>query len=125
MIPRRWSVKVISQQWNWQFQYPDYLVSSKDLYLPVGKQVDLQMTSLDVTHSFFVPEFRLKQDILPGRTVDLRVTPTVLGHYKVTCAQLCGAHHTDMVADLYVVTNADFDWPGSTYRLHRLPKTRF
>jgi cytochrome c oxidase subunit 2 len=66
------------------------------------------MTSLDVTHSFFVPEFRLKQDILPGRTVDLRVTPTVIGHYKLTCAQLCGTHHTDMVADVMVVSEADF-----------------
>ena len=106
--PSAMVVKVIAQQWNWQFQYPDYLFSSKTLYLPVGQQVDFQMTSLDVTHSFFVPEFRLKQDILPGRSVDLRVTPTVIGHYQVTCAQLCGTHHTEMVADLYVVSNTDF-----------------
>ena len=106
--PSAMVVKVIAQQWHWQFQYPDYLISTKDLYLPVGEQVDLQMTSLDVTHSFFVPEFRLKQDILPGRTVDLRVTPTVIGHYKLSCAQLCGAHHADMVADVVVVSKADF-----------------
>lgn len=101
-------VKVIAEQWNWQFQYPDYLFSSKDLYLPVGKQVDLQMTSLDVIHSFYVPEFRLKQDVLPGRTVDLRITPTRIGHYTVSCAQLCGAHHTDMTANVVVVSQADF-----------------
>jgi cytochrome c oxidase subunit 2 len=106
--PSAMIVKVIAEQWNWQFQYPDYLFSSKDLYLPVGKQVDLQMTSLDVIHSFYVPEFRLKQDILPGRTEDLRITPTRIGHYKVNCAQLCGAHHTDMTANVVVVSEADF-----------------
>ena len=101
-------VKVIAGQWYWQFQYPDYGIGSGDLYLPVGKQVDLQMTSNDVTHSFFVPEFRLKQDILPGRTVDLRVTPTVIGHYKVSCAQLCGANHAYMIANVVVVSQSDF-----------------
>jgi cytochrome c oxidase subunit II len=106
--PSAMVVKVIAEQWNWQFQYPDYLFASKALYLPVGQQVDLQMTSLDVTHSFFVPEFRLKQDILPGRSIDLRVTPTLIGHYKITCAQLCGKNHTEMTADLYVVSNTDF-----------------
>ena len=106
--PSAMVVKVIAQQWNWQFQYPDYLVSSKDLYLPVGAQVDLQMTSLDVIHSFFVPQFRIKQDVLPGRIVDLRITPTVIGQYQAECAQLCGAHHTEMTANVYVVSKADF-----------------
>jgi cytochrome c oxidase subunit 2 len=66
------------------------------------------MTSLDVLHSFFVPEFRLKQDIVPGRTVDLRVTPTKIGHYHVSCSQLCGRLHAQMVANVYVVSQADF-----------------
>jgi cytochrome c oxidase subunit II len=107
--PSAMQVKVIAGQWYWQFQYPDYGFGSSDLYLPVGKQVDLQMTSNDVTHSFFVPEFRLKQDILPGRTVDLRINPTVIGHYKVSCAQLCGSNHAYMVANVVVVSQADFE----------------
>jgi len=106
--PSAMVVKVIAQQWNFQFQYPQYLFASKTLYLPVGQQVDLQMTSLDVLHSFFVPEFRLKQDIVPGRTVDLRITPTRIGHYKAMCSQLCGRLHAQMVADIYVVSQADF-----------------
>lgn len=106
--PSAMVVKVIAQQWTFQFQYPQYLFASKDLYLPVNQQVDLQMTSLDVLHSFFVPEFRLKQDIIPGRTVDLRVTPNKIGHYHVECSQLCGKLHAQMVANVYVVSQADF-----------------
>ncbi len=106
--PSAMVVKVITGQWYWQFQYPDYAVATTDLYLPVGKQVDLQMTSRDVIHAFFVPEFRLKQDILPGRTVDLRVTPTVIGHYKVECSQLCGTNHAYMTSNVVVVSEADF-----------------
>jgi cytochrome c oxidase subunit II len=106
--PSAMVVKVIAGQWYFQFQYPEYGIGSGDLYLPVGTQVDLQMTSNDVTHSFFVPEFRLKQDILPGRTVDLRVTPTVIGHYKVSCAQLCGTNHAYMTANLVVVSQSEF-----------------
>jgi cytochrome c oxidase subunit II len=106
--PSAMIVKVIAGQWYWQFQYPELGIGSGDLYLPVGAQVDLQMTSNDVTHSFFVPEFRLKQDILPGRTVDLRITPTVIGHYKVSCAQLCGSNHAYMIANVEVVSQSDF-----------------
>jgi cytochrome c oxidase subunit II len=106
--PSAMVVKVIAGQWYWQFQYPSYGLGSSDLYLPVGAQVDLQMTSNDVTHSFFVPEFRLKQDVIPGRTVELRITPTVIGNYKVECAQLCGSNHAYMVANVVVVSQADF-----------------
>ncbi len=107
--PSAMTVKVISQQWSWQFQYPEYLFASRDLYLPVGKQVNLQMTSLDVIHGFFVPEFRLKQDIVPGRTTELRINPNRIGKYQITCSQLCGAKHTEMVAWVYVVSQEDFD----------------
>lgn len=106
--PSAMVVKVIAGQWYWQFQYPDYGIGSSDLYLPVGKQVDFQMTSLDVIHSFFVPQFRVKQDILPGRTVDLRITPTLIGQYTLECAQLCGTNHAYMTAKVYVVSEADF-----------------
>ena len=72
-------VKVIGAQWFWQFQYPEYGIVTNELYLPVNKQVDLQMTSKDVIHSFWVPEFRVKQDLVPGQTTDLRITPTLIG----------------------------------------------
>ena len=107
--PSAMVVKVITGQWYWQFQYPDYGIGTTELYLPVGKQVDLQMTSRDVIHGFFVPEFRLKQDIVPGRTVELRITPSVIGNYKVECSQLCGSNHAYMTAAVDVVSQADFD----------------
>ena len=107
--PSAMVVKVVTGQWYWQFQYPDYGVITTELYLPVGKQVDLQMTSTDVIHGFFVPQFRLKQDIVPGRTVDLRITPSELGKYTVECSQLCGSNHAYMTAAVVVVAQADFD----------------
>ena len=106
--PSALQVKVIAGQWYWQFQYPDLGFGSGDLYLPLGRQVNLQMTSNDVIHSFYVPEFRMKQDIIPGRTVGLRITPTRLGKYTVSCAQLCGTNHAYMVANVIVVSQADF-----------------
>ena len=107
--PSAMQVKVISGQWFWQYQYPDYGVTTTDLYLPVGRQVNLVMTSNDVIHSFWVPEFRVKQDLVPGRTTELRITPTLIGDYKVRCAELCGASHAYMEGLVKVVSQGDFD----------------
>jgi len=120
--PSAMVVKVIAEQWSWQFQYPDYLFSSKDLYLPVGKQIDLQMTSLDVIHSFFVPALRLKQDALPGREIVVWFEATKPGSYEIPCAELCGFGHSGMKGMLIVHDAAGYDawvkqkWPepGST-----------
>ncbi len=67
------------------------------------------MTSLDVVHSFWVPEFRVKQDLVPGRITDLRITPIMTGPYKVRCSELCGDKHAYMEADVIVVSQEDFD----------------
>ena len=106
--PTALQVKVTAGQWYWQYEYPDYGVSSTDLYLPVSTQIDLQMTSVDVIHSFWVPEFRVKQDIIPGRTVDLRITPILIGQYQVRCSELCGLRHAYMEGVVDVVSQADF-----------------
>lgn len=102
-------VKVIAQQWSWQFQYPDYGLVSTELNLPVGQQIDLQMTSRDVIHGFWIPEFRVKQDLVPGRTTDLRITPTLIGNYMVRCSVLCGTKHAYMEGKVHVLSKADFD----------------
>ncbi len=106
--PTALRVKVTAGQWYWRYDYPDFSVSSSDLYLPVNIQTDLQMTSVDVIHSFWVPEFRVKQDVIPGRTVELRVTPILIGNYIVRCSELCGLRHAYMEGNVKVVSQADF-----------------
>jgi cytochrome c oxidase subunit 2 len=101
-------IKVTAGQWFWKFEYPDYNVTSTTLSLPAEKQVLLQMKSDDVIHSFWVPEFRVKQDVLPGRFTELRVTPTLVGSYKVRCAELCGTSHALMENPVVVMAEADF-----------------
>ncbi|MEW6094022.1 MAG: cytochrome c oxidase subunit II [Chloroflexota bacterium] len=107
--PTALQVEVVSGQWFWSFSYPDYGVTTDALYLPVDKQTLLLMTSNDVIHSFWVPEFRVKQDLVPGQTTELRITPTLTGEFKVLCAELCGASHAYMEAKVYVVTQEEFD----------------
>ena len=116
--PGAMPVKVTGQQWSWSFEYPDYGVTSTELHAPEGKQILLQMTSRDVIHSFWVPEFRLKQDLVPGRITELRVTPTLVGNYKVRCAEICGTSHAYMEAPVIVNTQADFDsWMAEQVKL--------
>ena len=102
-------VEVTGFQWAWRFEYPAFGVVSEELHVPVGKQVLLQMTSLDVIHSFWVPEFRVKEDVVPGRITELRITPTLEGDYKVRCAELCGTSHAFMQNPVVISSQADFD----------------
>jgi cytochrome c oxidase subunit 2 len=111
--PKPLVVRAVAQQWSWSFEYPDSGIVSPVLWMPVDKQILLELISKDVIHSFWVPEFRVKQDALPGgedfvRT--LRVTATKLGDtYKVRCAELCGTQHSTMEAQVKVVTQEEFD----------------
>jgi cytochrome c oxidase subunit 2 len=107
--PSAMVVKVTGSQWSWKFEYPDYGVTSKELYLPVNKQVVLKMESTDVIHSFWVPEFRVKQDVVPGRVTEYRITPSLSGAYKVRCAEICGTSHAYMENAVNVVSQKNFD----------------
>lgn len=114
--PQALNVRVVAFQWGWSFEYPDFGVTSRELYLPVDRQVLLSLTSRDVIHSFWVPEFRVKQDALPGENLvkQLRITPTRIGNYTVMCAELCGGAHAYMNAPVKVVSKTDFDqWLGA------------
>jgi cytochrome c oxidase subunit 2 len=106
--PAAIQIKVIGFQWGWRFEYPQGF-TSQQLYLPANQQVLLKMESQDVLHSFWVPEFRVKQDLVPGRVTEYRITPTLLGAYKVRCAELCGASHAYMESPVIVVSQADYD----------------
>jgi cytochrome c oxidase subunit 2 len=87
----------------------DDIISPGEIVVPAGRQVDLILKSLDVTHSFFVRELRLKQDAVPGMTIHLHFTANTTGTYEVACAELCGLGHYKMRATMMVVSEADFE----------------
>jgi len=115
---REMQVKVIGQQFAWSYQYPSGRggapVTSNELYLPKGESVEFNMTSKDVIHAFWVPAFRVQEDVVPGITTHYRITPTRLGTYDGICNELCGLGHATMRAVVRVVTPAQFNtWLAS------------
>jgi len=96
-------INVVAKQWLWEFEYPDGRKAINELRLAVGEPVDLVMTSDDVIHSLFIPEFRMKQDILPGRYTHMYLQPEKAGEYQIFCAEYCGAGHSTMLARLVVM----------------------
>jgi cytochrome c oxidase subunit 2 len=104
------TVDVIGRQYNWEFRYPQYdNVSSAEMHVPVDEYVLLRLTSEDVIHSFWVPQFRLKKDALPGFVTEARFEATETGVYPIICAELCGMGHSEMRASLVVESREDFD----------------
>ncbi len=105
-------VDVTGQQFAWTFGYPEVEggeVKAAELVLPVGRSVKFDVRSLDVIHDFWVPEFRMKIDAVPGITTSYRVTPNRPGEYSIVCAELCGVGHALMRQKVTVVTQARFD----------------
>jgi cytochrome c oxidase subunit 2 len=102
-------VNVTASQFSWEFFYPVQQQYSVRLVLPVGKKVRLIFKSSDVIHSFWVPEFRLKQDVVPGKITQLVITPTIKGSYELRCAELCGMDHTIMTAWVDVLDQSEFE----------------
>ncbi len=108
--PEEMRIGVVGQQWAWSFNYPEYGdFSSAEMVMPVNQPVVLEMTTRDVLHNFWVVEFRVKQDLLPGSVQKLRITPIEEGEYKVRCAEICGQLHSDMLAPVRVVSQQEFD----------------
>ncbi len=95
-------------QWGWNFSLPNSDAVTQELVLPVDTPIRMDLTSKDVLHNFWVPEFRVKQDIVPGRTTYLRFTPTIEGEYRLICSELCGLNHTGMIAPVRVVSQDEF-----------------
>ncbi|HEX2414714.1 MAG TPA: cytochrome c oxidase subunit II [Thermoleophilaceae bacterium] len=102
-------VKVTGQQFAWTFEYPEEEVNASELVLPVDRPVDFRITTKDVIHSFWVPQFRLKSDAVPGLTTRVRVTPDRTGDWEVVCTELCGLGHSTMRAFVRVVPEDDYD----------------
>ena len=103
-------IEVTAQQFFWTYRYPEYNNKESDiLRLPVHRSVVLRMTSKDVVHSFWVPEFSQKQDVVPGIHPTLHITPTKVGTYPVICTELCGLGHALMRSRTIVMQPAAFE----------------
>ena len=101
-------IKVIGQKWNWLFEYPEGFNKPRDLVVPVGKDVRLVMVSRDVLHSFYLPNFRIKRDVIPYRYTSLIWRTEEIGSYQVFCTEYCGDQHSSMYATLHVVSEQDY-----------------
>ncbi len=102
-------VNVTGMQFAWLFNYPDSGVSGGELHVPVGADVQLNLSATDVIHSFWVPQFRLKQDAIPGIPTELRFVATKPGTYPVVCTELCGGYHGSMRSQVIVQTPEEFE----------------
>ncbi|AKG21919.1 cytochrome c oxidase subunit II [Calothrix sp. 336/3] len=102
-------VKITGLQYAFLFSYPETGITAGELHLPIGKKAQINMTANDVIHAFWVPEFRLKQDAIPGRESEFSFTPTKIGNYALICAELCGPYHGAMRSQVIVQSQEDFD----------------
>ena len=110
------TVGVVGFKWNWGFNYLDggaYETGTPakpaELWLPVNERVRFNLTSPDVIHSFWVPQFLFKMDVIPGRQNSFELTPNKVGVFAGKCAELCGTYHSDMLFNVHVVTRAEYD----------------
>lgn len=95
--PDAYEIQVTGQKWSWQFEYPNG-VRSAELHVPVDRPVRLNMSSVDVLHSFFIPAFRVKQDVLPNRYTSIWFEATRVDTFQIFCTEYCGTEHSGMLA---------------------------
>jgi len=104
-----YEIQVIGQKWNWTFKYANGNTSPNELHVPAGRPVKLVMQSRDVLHSFFIPDYRVKHDVIPGRYTSLWFEALEPGESTVFCTEYCGTSHSDMMAKVIVHTGEEFD----------------
>lgn len=102
-------VQVVAKQWMWKLQHAEGKKEINELHVPLGRAVSLTMTSQDVIHSFFIPAFRVKQDVVPGRYAGEWFRATKLGEYHLFCAEYCGTNHSGMIGRVVVMEPADYE----------------
>jgi cytochrome c oxidase subunit 2 len=106
-------VYVVGRQWMWKIQHPTGRREINELHVPIGQPVKLTLASQDVIHSFYIPAFRVKQDVLPGRYETMWFQPTRAGDYHLFCAEYCGTSHSGMIGHVVVMKPEDFQkWLG-------------
>ena len=102
------NIYVVGKQWMWKFQHLDGQREINELHVPLGRSVKLIMTSEDVIHDVFVPAFRVKADVVPGRYTHLWFQPTRAGRYHLFCAEYCGTKHSGMVGEVVVMEPTEY-----------------
>ena len=117
-----YEVRVIGKQWLWTFQYNNGRTTVNELFVPVNHPVKLIMTSEDVLHSFFIPNFRVKQDVVPGIYSSVWFTATVPGKHQVFCAEYCGTSHSTMLAKVVALTDSQWDAWNRNQKLGNIPE---
>ena len=103
------AIHVKGQQWFWEFTYGNGKKAVNELRVPLGRPIVMQMTSNDVLHSFFIPSFRVKKDVVPGYRSQLWFTPNKIGEFQIFCAEFCGTNHSGMLAKVIVMDGPAFD----------------
>ena len=101
-------IKVNARMWAWQFDYPNGK-QTDSLYIPIGQPIKLSMTSADVNHALFIPAFRVKEDVVAGRTNYLSFVGEKIGRYDIECAEYCGLKHSMMYSAVFVMSEKDFE----------------
>jgi cytochrome c oxidase subunit 2 len=99
---------VVGKQWMWKTQHPEGVREINQLHVPVGRDIRLTLVSQDVIHSFYIPDFRIKQDVLPGRYTTTWFHPIKTGTYHLFCAEYCGTQHSGMIGQIVVMEPTEF-----------------
>jgi len=102
------TIRVTARMWQWEFEYVNGK-KADTLYVPLGKPIKLEMESMDVNHSLFIPAFRIKEDVVYGRKSYLFFQPEEIGDYDIACAEYCGLNHSMMYSKVKVMEKTDFD----------------
>ena len=100
---------VVGKQWMWKVQHPEGVREINELHVPVGRPVRLTMGSEDVIHDFFIPAFRVKMDVVPGKLTTMWFEATKVGTYHIFCAEYCGTKHSGMIGQVTVMSPQDYE----------------
>lgn len=117
-----YEVRVVGKQWLWQFQYDDGRTTVNELYVPAHRPVKLVMTSTDVLHSFFIPNFRIKQDVVPGMFTYVWFEANITGKHQIYCTEYCGTSHSMMLAKALVLSPSQWDDWRAGKKLGEIPE---
>lgn len=115
-------INVTGQKWSWAYEYADGRTVATDLYVPQGEAVRLVMKSVDVIHSFYIPEFRVKEDVVPSYYTNVWFKAEKPGSYNIFCAEYCGIEHSGMLGKLHVLTPEEWEaWQKEAEALKAMP----